>query len=145
MNDDGWAYGAIWLRKWPPPRGSDKSKGRATRRRRWFRRVVRLKSAEEIDSRVSLHNMKRDFIEDWHGTLAVHGRLTLPSCSRTESYMLALRTGADVASITAPSFTERDDALDIRDVLSEQGNCALAYNNLHDHFLLVKEELSNEN
>ena len=144
VNDDGWAYGAIWLRKWPPPRGSDKSKGRATRRRRWFRRVVRLKSAEEIDSRVSLHNMKRDFIEDWHGTLAVHGRLTLPSCSRTESYMLALRTGADVASITAPSFTERDDALDIRDVLSEQGNCALAYNNLHDHFLLVKEELSND-
>jgi hypothetical protein len=58
--------------------------------------------------------------------------------------MLALRTGADVASITAPSFTERDDALDIRDVLSEQGNCALAYNNLHDHFLLVKEELSND-
>jgi len=143
VNDDGWAYGAIWLTKWPPPRGSDKSKGRATRRRRWFRRVVRLKSAEEIGSRVSLHNMKRDFIEDWHGALAIHGRLTLPACSRTESYMLSLRTGADVSSITAPSFAVRDDLLDIRDVLSEQGNCVLAYNNLHDHFLLFKEELSN--
>lgn len=128
VDENGWAYRATPLTTWPPPPGCEKRKARSTRRRRWVRDIVRVKTLELFAERASLQTMKRDALNNWRGDLAIDGSITLPPVSRSDPYTLNLhRDGVNC------SFPEKFPV----SRLSEQDDCSFSYTNGVDHFIFV--------
>ena len=140
VNEHGWAYGAMFVTKWPPPRGSSSRKGRATRRRRWFRKIELVK-VERVE-RIQLRNMRRDTLDNWHNALAADGELDLPAFCGADAYTLTLTTDLAKSSREFSAF-ESSASFHLNWLLDKRDR-AWSYSSGQDNFILVKQSRHNE-
>jgi len=141
VSANGWAYGAVWLTRWPPPAGSAKRKARATRRRRWVRPIVRVKTIEDFTEQNVFHNTREDNMEDVFGEVEADRQLMLPAFSRTESHLLVLKAKPFDDEPSATENLDDSEAFDMRWLLN-LNSAARSYSNGTDFFILVKEHHS---
>ncbi|OUS49212.1 hypothetical protein BE221DRAFT_188456 [Ostreococcus tauri] len=134
VDASGWAYGATWVTKWPPPPGSNKRKARSTRRRRWVRDIMKVKTIESFSHRTSIHTMRQDQMEEWSGDLAVNDKIILPPVSRNDHYGLLLRRVGEQEDLY-----KDDNPLQVGR-LSEREGRAFKYSNGKDYFILLVQE-----
>jgi len=140
---NGWAYGGIFVTTWPPPRGSAVRKGRATRRRRWFRKLEVLQDQDEdVQRRVSLRHMRKDTLDDWRGELAADGELQLPALSGADAYTLSLNIQERHESrVEQELMLSEKPQLFHLNWLMDKWDRAWAYNSGRSYFILVKERI----
>lgn len=138
VNENGWAYGAVWLTRWPPPAGSAKRKARATRRRRWVRPIVRVKTIDDLTEQIVFQNTRRDDVEDVFGEVEADQQLVLPAFSRTESHLLVLKAKSNDEQPLATEELDDAKAFDMR-WFFKLNDAACSYNNGSDFFILVKD------